>query len=118
MKITKIQSNNITKNTKEKEEILYHEKIINYWENEFRSILKNKEKMTLELFPIDKNWFEKYKRQILSSNIPIYTRIENFKNISPLDNSNILQDLQSINPSSDFILLNKHSLEFSSVCNK
>ena len=111
MKFTKIKNITNTKNTEEKEEILYHEKIINYWENQFRSILKNKEKMTLELFPIDKNWFEEYKRQVLSNNIPIYTRIDNYKNISPFDNSNILQDLQSINPSSDFILLNKNSLD-------
>ena len=65
----------------------------------------------MDLYPIDKNWFEEYKRQVLSNNIPIYTRIENYKQISPLDNSNILQDLQSINPSSDFILLNKNSLD-------
>ena len=86
MKILKIKNND--KNTKEKEELLYHEKIINYWENEFKSILKNKEKVTLELFPIDKKWFEEYKRKVLSNNIPIYTRIENYKKISPLDNSN------------------------------
>jgi len=86
MKIAKIKNSNNTRNTKEKEEILYHEKIINYWENEFKSILKNKEKVTLELFPIDKKWFEEYKRKVLSNNIPIYTRIENYKKISPLDN--------------------------------
>ena len=109
MKILKIKNND--KNTKEKEELLCHEKIINNWENEFKSILKNKEKVTLELFPIDKKWFEEYKRKVLSNNIPIYTRIENYKKISPLDKLNILQDLKSINPSSDFILLNKNSLD-------
>ena len=95
MKILKIKNND--KNTKEKEELLFHEKIINYWENEFKSILKNKEKVTLELFPIDKKWFEEYKRKVLSNNIPIYTRIENYKKISPLDNILIiLLDLNSI----------------------
>ena len=44
--------------------------------------------MTLELFPIDKKWFEEYKRKVLSNNIPIYTRIENYKKISPLDKLN------------------------------
>ena len=53
MKITK--NENDIKNTKERDEILYQEKIINYWDNEFWNILKNKEKITLDLFPIDNN---------------------------------------------------------------
>ena len=109
MKISK--NENDIKNTKERDEILYQEKIINYWDNEFWNILQNKEKITLDLFPIDKNWFEEYRRLVLSNNIPIYTRIENYQKISPLDNSNILHDIKSINPSSDFILLNKYSLD-------
>ena len=99
------------KNTSKRDEITTQQKIINHWENEFEDILKQKQKRTMELFPIDKNLFTEYKRLVLSDNLSLYERLNNYNSFPSLNNSNILYDMQSINPNSDFILLNKQSMD-------
>ena len=46
-----------------------HKKIILQWEQELKIILKQNIKKTMELFPIDKKWFQNYKRALFSAKL-------------------------------------------------
>ena len=81
------------------------------WEKEFEECLKFNLQKDLELFPVDKLWFTKYKNEVLLDCIPIEKKIENYHSFEPLNNSNILHDMKSINPESDFIFLNKDCMD-------
>ena len=81
------------------------------WEKEFEECLKFNLQKDLELFPVDKLWFQKYKNEVLLDCIPIEKKIENYHSFEPLNNSNILHDMKSINPESDFIFLNKDCMD-------
>jgi len=101
----------IKKDKNEEMKVISHQSIIQNWEKEFEAILKQKKEKTMELFPVDKEWFENYKNKVLSNNISIDKKIENYYKFLPFDNSNILHDKNSINPISSFILLNKESMD-------
>ena len=103
MKIKETRENQI--------KIISQQLIILTWEQEFEKMLEEKQEKVLELFPINKLWFEKYKTEVLGDGIPISKKIENYKSFPPLDNSNILYNLNSINPESNFVFLNKESIE-------
>ena len=77
------------------------------WEKEFEECLKLNLQKDFELFPVDKLWFKKYKKEVLSDTIPIKKKIENYYTFEPLDNSNILLGTKNINPESNLIFLNK-----------
>ena len=81
------------------------------WEKEFEDILRQNLKIDLELFPIDKLWFKEYKQSVLSENIPMDKRIENYYSFPPFNNSDILHDKNSINPNSNFVFVNKQIME-------
>ena len=81
------------------------------WEKEFEDTLILKQQKDLELFPVDKVWFEEYKNSVLSDEIPMNKKIENYNSFKPLNNANILHDKNSINPNSNFIFLNKQSMD-------
>ena len=101
--------NNITKD----EEIKVYSQKLNIlkWEKEFEECLKFNLQRDFELFPVDKLWFQKYKKEVLSDGIPIEKKIENYHLFEPLDNSSILHDMKSINPESDFVFLNKDCID-------
>ena len=101
----------IKKDKNEEMKVISHQTIIQNWEKEFEEILKQKQEKTLELFPIDKEWFDNYKNSVLSNNISIGKKIENYHTFLPFDNSNILHDKNSINPISNFIFLNQASMD-------
>ena len=81
------------------------------WEKEFEDTLRLKQKKDLELYPVDKLWFEEYKNSVLSDEIPMNKKIENYNSFKPLNNANILHDKNSINPNSNFIFLNKQNMD-------
>ena len=101
--------NNITKD----EEIKVYSQKLNIlkWEKEFEECLKFNLQRDFELFPVDKLWFQKYKKEVISEGIPIEKKIENYHSFEPLDNSSILHDMKSINPESDFVFLNKDCID-------
>ena len=90
--------------------VISHQLNILKWEAEFSNNLKEKVQKDLELFPVDKLWFEEYKKSI-TSDIPVNQRIENYYSFYPVNNSNILHDMKSINPNSDFVFLNQEVME-------
>ena len=91
--------------------VVSHQLGILKWEEEFFNNLRENVQKDLELFPVDKFWFEEYKKSVISDGIPMNKRIENYNSFFPLDNSNILHDMKSINPNSDFIFLNKEVMD-------
>ena len=91
--------------------VVSHQLGILKWEEEFFNNLRENVQKDLELFPVDKFWFEEYKKSVISDGIPMNKRIENYYSFYPLDNSNILHDMKSINPNSDFIFLNKEVMD-------
>jgi len=88
-----------------KENVISQSRTISKWENEFIDKLKSRKQEIIELYPIDKLWFQEYKKSVLSEDIPINKRIEMYNSFCPLNNSIILHDMNSINPKSDFIFL-------------
>ena len=56
------------------------------WEEEFLNNLKQNIQKDLELFPVEKFWFEEYKKSVISDGIPMHKRIENYNSFYPLDN--------------------------------
>ena len=86
-----------------------HKKNIINWEKEFKYILSQINNKKMELFPIDKNWFEDYKKSVLSDKLHLQTQVYNYKNFQPIDYSNIILDEKTINPDASFILLNEES---------
>ena len=107
-----ILNNKKIKETKEDQiKVISQQLIILKWEQEFEKLLEEKQEKVMELFPVDKIWFEKYKTEVLTDGIPIEQKIENYKSFSPLDNSNILYNQNSINPNSNFVFLNKESID-------
>ena len=88
-----------------KEDVISQSHIISKWENEFIDKLKSRKQEIIELYPIDKLWFQEYKKSVLSEDVPINKRIEMYNSFCPLNNSIILHDMNSINPKSDFIFL-------------
>ena len=101
----------IKKDKNEEMKVISHQSIIQNWEKEFEEILRQKKEKTLELYPVDKEWFDNYKNSILSDKISIDKKIENYQTFLPFDNSNILHDKNSINPLSNFIFLNQESMD-------
>ena len=91
------------KNKTDQIKVVSHQLGILKWEEEFLNNLKQNIQKDLELFPVEKFWFEEYKKSVISDRIPMYKRIKNYNSFYPLDNSNILHDMKSINPNSDFI---------------
>ena len=57
--------------------VISHQLNILKWEAEFSNNLKEKVQKDLELFPVDKLWFEEYKKSI-TSDIPLNQKIENY----------------------------------------
>ena len=107
-----ILNNKKIKETKEDQiKVISQQLIILKWEQELEKLLEEKQEKVMELFPVDKIWFEKYKTEVLTDGIPIEQKIENYKSFSPLDNSNILYNQNSINPNSNFVFLNKESID-------
>ena len=101
----------IKKDKNEEMKVISHQSIIQNWEKEFEAILKQKKEKNMELFPVDKEWFENYKNSVLSDNISIEQKLENYNRFLPFDNSNILHDKKSIKPDFNFIFLNKESMD-------
>ena len=88
-----------------KENVISQSLIISKWEKEFIDKLKSRKQEIIELYPIDKLWFKKYKNSVLSEDVPINKRIKMYNSFCPLNNSIILHDMNSINPKSNFIFL-------------
>ena len=88
-----------------KENVISQSRTISKWENEFIDKLKSRKQEIIDLYPIDKLWFQEYKKSVLSEDVPINKRIEMYNSFCPLNNSIILHDMNSINPKSDFIFL-------------
>ena len=88
--------------------ILEQKKIIYNWEKELKRLLHQKEKIEKELYIIDHEWFLCYKKAVLSDKLNIITKIKNYNSFEPINDS---FDRKSINPNSNFILLNRESLE-------
>lgn len=91
--------------------VISHRLNILKWEEEFLNNLKQNIQKDLELFPVEKFWLEEYKKSVISDGIPMHKRIENYNSFYFLNNSNILYDINSINPNSDFIFLNKEIMD-------
>ena len=79
------------------------------WEKKFKSYLSDKKERKMELFPIDKEWYEDYKKAVFSDNIQDTSKLRNYNNFQPIDYSHILYNKKNINPDSNFVLLNKES---------
>ena len=101
----------IKKSKEEEIKVISHISILKKWEKEFEEILKQKQEKCLKLFPVYKEWFDNYKNVVLSDNISIDKKIENYYRSPPLDNSIILHNMKSIKPDSNFVLLNKESMD-------
>ena len=81
------------------------------WEEEFKSYLYKNITKTIELYPIDKKWYEDYKKSVFSDKIKINAKINNYNTFQPMDYSNIIYNQNTINPDSNFILLNKECMD-------
>ena len=101
----------IMKNKEDEIKVISHELAIKKWEKEFEDNLRQNNQKDIELFPVDELWFENYKNSVISYDIPMSKRIEKYYSFDPLNNSNILHDMKSINPNSDFIFLNKEIMD-------
>ena len=88
-----------------------HKDIILKWEKEFKENLTNNINKTMELYLIDKEWFEDYKKAVFSDNIQNKSKIRNYHNFQPIDYTHIIYNKRTINPDANFILLNKESFK-------
>ena len=86
-----------------------HKKNILNWEEEFKYNLSHNISKKMELFLIDKIWFEDYKRAVFLDKLNIETKIYNYKYFQPIDNSNIILHEKTINPDANFVVLNEES---------
>ena len=88
-----------------------HKKTILLWENELiMNLLQNVDK-SMDLYVIDKKWFKDYKNAVFSDKFQDSAKIRNYNSFEPIDYSNIIYNKSTINPISDFVLLNKKSME-------
>ena len=86
-----------------------HKKNILNWEKEFKYNLSHNIVKKMELFLIDKIWLEDYKKAVFLDKLNIETKIHNYKYFQPIDNSHIILHEKTINPDSNFVVLNKES---------
>ena len=91
----------------ESSKIEQHIEILSNWENEFKSYLSQNIETNLDLYAIEKKWYEDYKKAVFSDKIQEQTKINNYNSFQPMDNSHIIYSQKTINPDSNFILLNK-----------
>ena len=91
----------------ESSKIEQHIKILSNWENEFKYYLSQNIETNLDLYAIEKKWYEDYKKAVFSDKIQEQTKINNYNSFQPMDNSHIIYSQKTINPDSNFILLNK-----------
>ena len=91
----------------ESSKIEKHKKILLNWEKEFKYYLSQNIKKDIDLYVIDKKWYEDYKNAVFSNKIQEHSKINNYNSFQPMDNSHIIYSQKTINPDSNFILLNK-----------
>ena len=84
-----------------------HKLKLSNWEEEFKYYLSQNIETNLELYVIEKKWYEDYKNAVFSNTIQGQTKIYNYNHFQPMDNSHIIYSQNTINPDSNFILLNK-----------
>ena len=84
-----------------------HKLKLSNWEEEFKYYLSQDIETNLELYVIEKKWYEDYKNAVFSNTIQGQTKIYNYNHFQPMDNSHIIYSQNTINPDSNFILLNK-----------
>ena len=94
-------------NNNELFKIEQHKLKLTNWEEEFKYYLSQNIETNLELYVIEKKWYEDYKKAVFSNTIKGQTKINNYNYFQPMDNSHIIYSQNTINPDSNFILLNK-----------
>ena len=87
-----------------------HKLKLTNWEREFKYYLSQNIETNLELYAIEKKWYEDYKKAVFSNKIQEQTKINNYNYFQPMNNSHIIYSQNTINPDSNFILLNKDSM--------